>query len=79
MLNKNIFIQGLKNIVGSKYVLTAKWSKETYSRGWRYGEGEALAVIKPKNLVDLWNVLKVCVKDDVIIIMQGANTGLTGG
>ena len=79
MLNKNIFIQDLKNIVGSKYVLTAKWSKETYSRGWRYGEGEALAVIKPKNLIDLWNVLKVCVKDDVIIIMQGANTGLTGG
>jgi len=76
---KNNFIKNLEDIVGSKYVLTAKWSKETYSKGWRYGEGEALAVIKPETLVHLWRVLKMCIDNDMIIIMQAANTGLTGG
>lgn len=72
-------IQDLKQISGSKYVLTADWLKKTYSKGWRYGEGEALAVAKPGSLLELWKLLKVCVSSDVIVIMQAANTGLTGG
>ena len=27
----------------------------------------------------MWEILKICVKHDLIIIMQAANTGLTGG
>ncbi len=72
-------IEDLKEISGSKYVLTANWHKKTYSKGWRYGEGEALAVAKPGNLLELWKLLQVCVSSDVIVIMQAANTGLTGG
>ena len=73
------FINKLKVITGSNYTITEKWSKESYSKGWRYGEGDALAVVKPATLLDFWKILKVCVKSDVIIIMQAANTGLTGG
>ena len=72
-------IQDFSTIVGKKYVLTTQWDKQTYSKGWRYGEGEALAVIKPGTLLEIWNVLQVCVAADVIVIMQAANTGLTGG
>jgi len=72
-------IQDLKEISGSKYVLTADRHKKSYSKGWRYGEGEALAVAKPGSLLELWKLLKVCVSSDVIVIMQAANTGLTGG
>ena len=72
-------IQDLKDISGSKYVLTADWHKQAYSKGWRYGEGEALAVAKPGTLLEIWELLKVCVSSDVIVIMQAANTGLTGG
>ena len=50
-----------------------------YSKGWRYGEGKAIAVIKPGKLVEIWKILKLCVKEDIVIIMQAANTGLTGG
>ena len=72
-------IQDFSTIVGKKYVLTTQWDKQTYSKGWRYGEGEALAVIKPGTLLEIWNVLQVCVAEDIIVIMQAANTGLTGG
>ncbi len=72
-------IQDFSTIVGKKYVLTTQWDKQTYSKGWRYGEGEALAVIKPGTLLEIWNVLQVCVAADIIVIMQAANTGLTGG
>ena len=76
---KNKLVQDLKSIVGDKYILTSKWNKQQFSKGWRYGEGEALAVVKSGTLLEIWKILKICVKADVIVIMQGANTGLTGG
>lgn len=72
-------IQELIDVIGSKYVITASWKKTPYSNGWRYGNGEALAVVRPGSLIELWKTLKVCLKADVIVIMQAANTGLTGG
>ncbi|MBA66271.1 MAG: D-lactate dehydrogenase [Candidatus Marinimicrobia bacterium] len=78
-VNNTRLIQDLKNIVGERHILTAKWSKEQYCKGWRYGEGEALAVAKPETLLEIWKVLQICVEMDIIVIMQAANTGLTGG
>ncbi len=75
----NSIIQNFSTIVGKKYVLTVQWDKQAYSKGWRYGEGEALAVVKPGTLLEIWDVLQVCVAADLIVIMQAANTGLTGG
>ena len=72
-------IHDLKLISGSRYILTGKWNKKSYSKGWRYGEGEALAVAKPGTLLEIWKILQVCVSSNVIVIMQAANTGLTGG
>ena len=77
--DKRIIVKALKAIVGDKNILTAEWSKQPYCKGWRYGEGEALAVAKPRTLLEIWNILKICVKMDIIVIMQAANTGLTGG
>ena len=34
----------LITISGSDFIITSKRNKKTYSKGWRYGEGEALAV-----------------------------------
>ena len=72
-------VQDLKAITGDKYILTSKWNKNTYCKGWRYGEGEALAVAKPGTLLEIWEILKVCIEEDIIVIVQAANTGLTGG
>ena len=75
---KNI-ISEIKKISGSKYIITEDWRKQPYSKGWRYGNGNAFAVLKPGTLIELWKILELCVKEDIIIIMQAANTGLTGG
>ena len=72
-------IQDLRQITGSKNLLTKQWNKQTYSKGWRYGSGEALAVASPGSLLEIWKLLEVCVLNDVIVLMQAANTGLTGG
>ena len=72
-------INELKSIIGDKFVITNKWSKQPFMNGWRYGKGDALAVLKPKTLLELWKILKLCISNDFIIIMQAANTGLTGG
>ena len=76
---KKLFILELEKIVNSKSVLKTKWSMESFVKGWRYGEGEAIAVVKPSTLLQIWKILQVCVDRSVIVIMQAANTGLTGG
>ena len=41
-------INDLINVVGIKNVLTSSWNKKPFTKGWRYGEGSALAVVKPE-------------------------------
>ena len=76
---KTEIIQKIKKIVGDTNIITSDWNKQPFCKGWRYGEGDALAVVKPENLIEFWKTLEVCVEKDLIIIMQAANTGLTGG
>ena len=72
-------INDFTKLVGGKYVITSKWQKQPFENGWRYGNGDALAVLKPANFIELWRLLKICITQDFIVIMQAANTGLTGG
>ena len=51
MQEKSELIQDLSSIIGEKYILTAEWSMEPYCKGWRYGEGRAIAVAKPGSLI----------------------------
>jgi D-lactate dehydrogenase len=78
MENKKL-INKLKQLIGDQNVLTSEWNKLPYSKGWRYGAGSALAILKPNKLSDIWRILQICAKENIIIIMQAANTGLTGG
>ncbi|HAU5564802.1 TPA: D-lactate dehydrogenase [Serratia fonticola] len=79
MTNSQEMLRQLAGIVGGKQVLTHADDKAWYTKGFRVGRGEALAVILPQNLLQLWQSLKVCVARDVIILMQASNTGVTGG
>ncbi|MAD29771.1 MAG: D-lactate dehydrogenase [Flavobacteriaceae bacterium] len=78
MKNKNV-IDKFKILIGDQNVLTSEWNKLPHSKGWRYGAGNALAVLKPVKLIDIWKILQICIKENIIVIMQAANTGLTGG
>ena len=72
-------ISQLRQIVGDKYLITEPSKSEAYRSGYRFGNGNALAVVRPGNLAEFWAILKACVAADVIVIAQAANTGLTGG
>jgi len=78
-VNEKRFTEGLRSIVGRRNVLTNQILMAPYCRGFRFGDGTALAVVRPGSLVELWEALQLCVKSGVAIIMQAANTGLTGG
>lgn len=69
----------LEKIVANRYVLTDRSRTLPYSQGFRLGSGEVFAVVRPGNLVEIWQALQACHQADVAIIMQAANTGLTGG
>ena len=79
MVDDKKLIQQLSEIVGKRHVLTTENQTERFRKGFRSGEGDALAVVQPATLLQLWQILKVCVAGDKIVIMQAANTGLTEG
>ncbi len=72
-------VANLKGIVGGKYVLTDDAATRRYRTGFRFGQGNALAVVRPGTVLEQWRVLQACVAANVIVITQASNTGLTGG
>ncbi|MFZ7173723.1 D-lactate dehydrogenase [[Pasteurella] aerogenes] len=72
-------ITALTQIVGARHIITDPDKTESYRNGYRFGTGNAIAVLRPGSLVEFWRILKICVAADVIVITQAANTGLTGG
>ncbi|MES0879194.1 D-lactate dehydrogenase [Roseibium sp. SCP14] len=78
-MTRDILIRNLTKIVGNRHCLTDKGKTERYRKGFRSGEGEAVAVVVPGTLVEMWRVLEAVVAADCITIMQAANTGLTEG
>ncbi|MEM1432398.1 MAG: D-lactate dehydrogenase [Pseudomonadota bacterium] len=72
-------IETLRGIVGRTHVITNPRSMERFCKGYRSGEGPALAIVRPGTLLEQWRVLQACVAADKIVIMQAANTGLTEG
>lgn len=72
-------IARLRATVGRRAVLTSPRATARFRKGYRTGEGQAIAVVRPASLVELWRVAQLCVAADVSIILQASNTGLTGG
>lgn len=72
-------IRTLKEITGSRHVLTESRTMGRFCKGFRSGSGKALCVVRPGTLVEKWKVLEACVAADKAIIFQAANTGLTEG
>lgn len=79
MTSDAALLDRLRDIVGPDYVLTSRRGAARYTRGYRYGEGPVVAVVRPGTLVEQWRVFKAAVEAGCIVIMQAANTGLNGG
>ncbi|MFO1164458.1 MAG: D-lactate dehydrogenase [Paracoccus sp. (in: a-proteobacteria)] len=69
----------LSGIVGGVNVLTAPRATRRYTRGIRFGSGPVAAVVRPGSLVEMWRVLNAATASGRAVILQAANTGLTGG
>lgn len=72
-------IPQLQSIVGNDNVLSSSSEKRSFETGMRLGQGEALCVVTPRCLEHVKKCLPWIVKADCTILVQGANTGLTGG
>jgi D-lactate dehydrogenase len=73
------FLADLRSIAGGANVHTDAYATRAYRTGFRCGGGGALAVVRPRSLLELWKALQACVAANKIVILQAANTGLTGG
>jgi len=69
----------LRGIVGRKHVLTADRTTRAFRKGYRYGDGKVLAVVRPGTPREQFEAFKACIDAGAIVIPQAANTGLTGG
>ena len=69
----------LRAIVGDAHVLCGDKPTRRFRKGYRFGDGPVLAVVRPGTLLEQWRALQAIVAANAIVIMQAANTGLTGG
>ena len=67
------------SIVGKKNFLISNKEKTPFTTGWRTKSGECEFVVLPNSLINMWAVLKLCIENNKYILMQAANTSLTGG
>lgn len=72
-------IDDFQKILKSHQILVNEIAKSSYLKGFRVGKGDAIAVVIPETLLELWKILEICVQQDVIMILQASNTGVTGG
>jgi D-lactate dehydrogenase (quinone) len=70
-------ISDLEKIVGARHVLTTPSATRRFRKGFRFGDGPALAVVRPGSLVEMWRSLRACSEAGKIVLMQAANTPIS--
>jgi D-lactate dehydrogenase len=79
LMDNSQVIGDLERVVGKRFVLTKPSTTRRFRKGFRFGVGDALAVVRPGSLLEQWRALNICAAAGKIVIVQAANTGLTGG
>jgi D-lactate dehydrogenase (quinone) len=71
----------LQRIVGKGNILPGEENAHTtkFLKGARLGHGTALAIVRPTKLTQVEAVVKAVVDAKCVVLVQGSNTGLTGG
>jgi FAD/FMN-containing dehydrogenase len=74
------FVASLRSIVGDKGLITDEKDKHPFLTDWRENYlGKALAIVRPATTEEVSAVVKLCVAENVAIVPQGGNTGMSGG
>ncbi|MGH8053821.1 MAG: D-lactate dehydrogenase [Stenotrophomonas sp.] len=79
MSTHDALLAQLRAAVGGSHVLTGDKATRRFRKGYRFGDGAVLAVVRPGTLLEMWRALQAAVQGGAAIILQAANTGLTGG
>lgn len=79
MSTNEALLAQLRTAVGDAHVLTGDKATRRFRKGYRFGDGAVLAVVRPGSLLEMWRALQAAVQGGAAIILQAANTGLTGG
>jgi D-lactate dehydrogenase len=73
----------LKRIAGKNFVLDGRVASPTetspFLKGARLGQGTALYIVRPQKLKQIIEIVKESVNAGCVVLVQGQNTGLTGG
>src|SRR5687767_13733114 len=77
-MTKDDVVRELVTMLGEGDVITEPHERERYEKGWRYGSGTALAVVRPAGTEDVARVLAVATANAIRVVPEGANTGLVG-
>ncbi len=68
----------LTELLGKDAVITEPHELARYEKGWRYGSGTALVVVRPRDTSEVARVLAFASQIGIRVLAQGANTGLVG-
>ena len=68
----------LVELIGADAVVTEAHELTRYEKGWRYGQGRALAAVRPASTAEVARVLAFAHEHGIGVVPQGANTGLVG-
>lgn len=80
MTQFNYFLEQCRANIGSDYVYDSKTDKQPYLTDWsKRFTGDAVAVLKPKNVTEVAALVSLCNLHQLSIVPQGGNTGLCGG
>ncbi len=69
-------LSALTQLLGARAVLTDAEDCAPYFKGARYGDGSALAVLRPDTHEQVVEIVRLCVEHGQALVLQGANTGL---
>jgi FAD/FMN-containing dehydrogenase len=71
-------VASLRALLGDEAVVSEAAERARYERGWRYGQGTALAVLRPASTDEVSRALAFASAAGIHVVPQGANTGLVG-
>ena len=78
-MSHSAFLDRLRHIVGAANVLT-EGDLIAWEQDWRRRvHGKALAVVRPGNTQEVAAVVRACADENISIVPQGGNTGLSVG
>jgi FAD/FMN-containing dehydrogenase len=74
------FVESAEKVVGPNHVLTATEQTEPYAVDWtRRWEGHTPAVVRPGDVAEVAELVRLARRHQVALVPQGGKTGLVGG